>query len=60
MIKYGQYGIYAINTLGKWYALIYRDGECVFSGKRGYTERNACIAMAKIRCAIVGFAQRGS
>lgn len=49
-MKYKGYEIYLVNTLGIWYALIYKDGKKVYEtfGSTGEREREQIVAEALI------------
>jgi len=54
MIKYKGYEIFLINTLGKWYGLIHKDGSKVYE-TMGYTQRDFAqfVAQDVVNCSLV-------
>lgn len=48
MVKYKGYEIYAVNTLGEWFGMIYdQDNEMVYE-TLGYTNRDFTITLSKM------------
>ena len=43
MIKFEGYEIGAVNSGGKWYATVFKDDKCVYSGVNGFTVRQGAI-----------------
>ena len=52
MIKFEGYEIYAVNTKGLWYCLVFKDGKGVHSGKIGYTYREGAITEGKLKISL--------